>query len=80
MPSTSQFAPYDTAAQIELPNDLSSLTSIAVSGQNCTIVFVLSTHRSYNASPTNLLLSTPIRGIMNIAVGATLTDATGTAV
>ena len=80
MPATSQFDPNDTANQIELPNDLSSLTSMSVSGQNLTIVLVLSTHRSYNASPTTLLLSTPTRGIMSIGVGQTLTDAYGTTV
>lgn len=80
MPSSSQFDPNDQASQIELPNDLSSLTSLSVSGQNLTIVCVLSTHRSYNASPTTLLLSTPTRGIMSIAVGQTLTDAYGTTV
>ena len=80
MPSTSQFNPNDTANQIELPNDLSSLTSLSVSGSNLTIVLVLSNHRSYNASPTSLLLSTPTRGIMNIAVGQTLVDAYGTTV
>ena len=80
MPSTSQFNPNDTAAVIELPNDVSSLTSLSVSGSNLTIVLVLSTHRSYNASPTNLLISTATRGILNIPVGGTLVDAYGTTV
>ena len=80
MPSASQYDPNDTTVAIELPNDIASLTSLSVSGQNLTIVLVLSTHRSYNASPTNLLLSTATGGIMNIAVGQTMGDAYGTTV
>ena len=80
MPSTSQFSPLDQPSQIEFPNDLSSLTSLSVSGNTLTLVCVLSTHRSYNASPTTLLLSTPTLGIMSIKTGQTLTDAYGVTV
>jgi len=80
MPATSQYNPFDTSTQIDLVNDLSSLTSLSVSGSTLTIVCVLSTHRSYAASPTTLLLSTPMQGTMTVNVGQTLTDAYGNAV
>lgn len=78
MPSTSQYNPFDQSAQIEFPNDISQITALSVSGNTLTLTATLSTHRSYAASPTVLLLSTPTRGIMSIAVNQQLVDAFGT--
>ncbi len=74
----SQFNGYDQAFQIELPNDLSKITSMSVSGNTLTLVATLSTHRSYAASPTQLMIASAVQGNLYIGVNQQLVDAYGT--
>lgn len=73
----SQFLQYDLATQVEFPNDLSKITSMSISGNTLTLVATLSTHRTYSASPTQLVLSTPTQGLMYIQLNQQLVDAYG---